>query len=126
MNREEKILEAIGYIDLINEQYFTHKKLKLGRYSEEWGKWSREMNIKLRKKEKENVLLSQVFGYWVIRSRQLDLHKRFPFTKRSMKKKLEKEAFALFSDIKERNALDLLNQVSIEDFLKKEFKNGTH
>ena len=56
MTKEEKIIEAIGYLEYIDGQFFVHKRERLSRYSEEWGTWSRKMNIELRQKEKENQL----------------------------------------------------------------------
>ncbi len=74
----------IEYIELIDEQYKEAKAKKLSRFSVEWGKWSRAMNLETRKriesgKDPDEIKLQYVFIYWTLRSRLLELHKKSVF-----------------------------------------------
>ena len=87
--------EVLKYVALIDDKYLEAKKQGLGRFSEFWGKWSREMNLETRQlvedKHPETALLNYVFVYWVNRSQLLDLHARHRMFKGSIKKRLARE-----------------------------------
>lgn len=64
-----------------------------------WGKWSREMNIRLRTDSRKvadtlgdkhplNHLLTWCFMYWINRSQLLELHYKHPMTKYRKKRQL--------------------------------------
>ena len=86
------------YVDLIKRNYATAREAGLSRLSVEWGTWSREMNLQIRKhieqeEHPEYVRLKYVFVLWVTVSQLLELYHRYPasFLKRGRKRKLEKE-----------------------------------
>ena len=70
--------ETITYLDKIDEAYFKGKISGLSRYSIEWGKFSREMNLEVRKKietgHPEKLLLKMIMPYWINRSVQLEIY----------------------------------------------------
>jgi len=94
--------EIRDLIDLIDKKYQEAKKVGLSRFSVEWGKWSREMNVELRRKmlrKKEGILFKYVFIYWTLKSRLLEVFFKSPsrMLKRGCKKRFQREA----DDIKE-------------------------
>ena len=119
---EEKIEEANWYLTLIDVMFLDHKKKRLSRYSIEWGKWSREMNLKLQVRMKENLLLKQVFGYWIIMSKLLESYYKTPAFKKAYKSRLIKDGRSLKKDIKEGNA----DVRAVNDLIAKEIASGTH
>lgn len=74
------------YIELIDRKYFEAKKNRISRFSVEWGKWSRAMNLELR-----TLSLRHVFLYWINRSQLLDLYYKSKIGNLGKKKRLEKE-----------------------------------
>jgi len=64
------------FIDLIDEK-FEDSIGHIRRTDVQWGIWSREMNLVIRKKmesgEGDKVKYGLVFGYWIIVSQLLDL-----------------------------------------------------
>ena len=108
------------YLKLIDDKYYEAKKKRISRMSVEWGKWSREMNVELRrkiesKKDPEELALKYVVIYWTIRSRMLELYFRSRFYGKNKIKKLSKEA----SDIKEITLTGKLKDISFEDAAKR-------
>ena len=94
--------EIRDLIDLIDKKYQEAKKAGFSRFSVEWGKWSREMNVELRRKmlrKKEGILFKYVFIYWTLKSRLLEIFFKSPskMLKRGCKRRLQKE----IDDIKE-------------------------
>jgi hypothetical protein len=85
--------EVKNYLTLIDGKY-EEMKGQVPRISKEWGVWSREMNLEIRKKIEEgnphSTKLKYVFNYWINRSQLLDLH----FKKRSMFGKAAKKRLA--------------------------------
>ena len=76
-----KLLEEYGiddFINLINHNFDRYVGSK-SRTSFEWGVWSREMNIEIKRRmdeplsDRDQVLLGLVFSYWVTVSQLLDL-----------------------------------------------------
>ncbi len=72
--------KPIEYIDFIDKKYKEAKAKKLSRFSIEWGKWSRAMNLETKKriesgKDPDEIKLQYVFIYWTLRSRLLEAHK---------------------------------------------------
>ena len=98
--------EALNYINKIDQNFYTHKKEKVSRYSTEWGTWSRKMNIELRENEKKNPLLVQVFSYWIIASKLLELYFKFSLFKQGGKNKLKNEMIQLRESIKKGEILN--------------------
>jgi len=70
--------EAIEYLDKIDDAYIKSKLHGLSRYSTEWGGFSREMNLEIRKKVESNhpekLLLKMILGYWFNRSVMLEIY----------------------------------------------------
>ena len=88
--------EAVIYKNLVTRKYREAKINRVSRYSVDWGMWSREMNLDIRKKieegHPESTGLKYVFVYWVILSQLLELHFEGKWWKGGAKRRLEKEA----------------------------------
>lgn len=97
MPKVEVTKEIQDLIALIDSKYIDAKADGLSRMSVEWGRWSREMNVELRKKD--DILSKYVFIYWTLKSRLLEVFFKSPskVLKVGLKKRLQKEA----KDIKE-------------------------
>ncbi|MFZ3046504.1 MAG: hypothetical protein WA151_11360 [Desulfatirhabdiaceae bacterium] len=64
--------EMVLYID---KQFGAAKLKRISRLSEEWGAWSREMNLVLRKRvECGDAVSKLIFSYWMAHSKLLELH----------------------------------------------------
>jgi len=76
-----------SYITEIDYAFNRSKKQRLSRFSVEWGKWSRDMNIRLRAETEEALReikdtesrikyeqLVDCFSYWIAKSKLLGLH----------------------------------------------------
>lgn len=111
-----------GYLDLIDKNYLAAKKNRTSRFSVEWGKWSREMNIKTREliesKDPQALELKYIFIYWTIKSQLLELYHKSKILKLGAKKKLEKEARILKRDIMSGELSDLTEKTMQERLLK--------
>jgi len=103
-------MTPIEYIKEINENYWPAFKAKLSRMDIVWGKWSRQMNIRLRaeiafaEQEGDNLLhqkLVDVFMFWQIRSQTLDLNHKNGILNKSKMKKKNKQAQKLFKFIRD-------------------------
>ena len=100
------------YIQEIDDYFYSAKRKKLSRLSDEWGKWSREMNLRLRKlieEENNEVSYKYVFIYWINRSQLLDAY--FKGKLKNMKKiaSLKREAKKLLKAVKLGNDPDSLD-----------------
>lgn len=84
------------YVDLIDKKYRAAKEEGISRFSVEWGRWSREMNVETRKKE--GVLFKYVFIYWTLKSQLLEVFYKSPskLLRQGKKRRLQEE----ISDIK--------------------------
>ena len=90
------------YLDLIDVKYLEARKLRLSRFSLEWGEWSVIMNMVLRRKTKgikdiETMKLHYVFIYWTLVSELLELYYKHRLLRNKQKKRIAEEA----NDIKE-------------------------
>ena len=108
MNKQE-------LLDYIDKKYRDAKSKRISRMSVEWGRWSREMNLGLRKrieskKDPEELALKYVIIYWTIRSQMLELHYKSRFFGRVKIQRLAKEA----ADIKEIILTGELKDISWE------------
>lgn len=83
-------------VDLIDGKYREAKKKGISRFSVEWGRWSREMNVELRKKD--GILFKYIFIYWTLKSQLLEVFFKSPskLVRLGKKRRLRKE----ISDIK--------------------------
>lgn len=92
--RIECMTTAKEFVELIDEKYQWAKMNKFSRMSVEWGKWSREMNLRLRKMIEDGVpdaiRLKYVMNYWTMKSQLLELHQK-KYSSGVKKKKLAKE-----------------------------------
>jgi hypothetical protein len=114
--------EAKEYIELIDQKYFEAKKNRISRFSVEWGKWSREMNLELRESTKaeapQSLLLRHVFIYWINRSQLLELYYKGRISSLGKKKRLEKEGAQLKKDILSGKLPKLTTETMKETLLK--------
>lgn len=94
--------EPKQFIDYIDEKYQIYKKKKVSRVSLDWGLWSRDMNVVLRKRceapsvtakdsELTRTRLKYVFAYWINRSQLIELHYRSKYLGGRAKKMLTKQ-----------------------------------
>jgi len=88
--------EIRDLVDPIDKKYTEAKEAKVSRFSVEWGKWSREMNVEMRKKD--GILFKYVFIYWTLKSQLLELFFKFPSN--SLKLGLKKRVWSEIEDIK--------------------------
>jgi len=84
------------YIKSIDSRYKDAVEKNLSRFSIEWGEWSRQMNLEIRKaiedQAPEAPLLKNVFIYWTVMSQLLELnYTGWSLIKYGKKKKLQKE-----------------------------------
>lgn len=114
--------EAKKYIELIDQKYLEAKKNHISRFSVEWGKWSREMNLKVHELTKaevpESLLLKHVFIYWINRSQLLELYHIGKISNLGKKKRLEKEGALLKKDILSGKLPKLTTETMKETLLK--------
>lgn len=110
-------------LDLIDTKYRLAKEKKFSRFSIEWGKWSRKMNLEIRRKlesggHPQEVLYRYIFIYWVNRSQLLELHFKFKH-KGSLKKQRAREGKRLKQIILSGDAPDALTN---DDMIRALFK----
>ena len=114
--------EAKEYIELINRKYFEAKKIRISRFSIEWGKWSREMNLELREsikaEEPQSLVLKHIFIYWINKSKLLELYHKSKIGNLGKKKRLEKEGAQLKKDILSGKLPKLTTETMKETLLK--------
>ena len=88
------------YLEKIHTEYNSARIGNLSRYSVEWGKWSREMNLEIKEhiknKHTEAEALKAVFTVWVCYSVILELNYKFASYR---KKKERREAIAVIKDL---------------------------
>jgi hypothetical protein len=90
------------YIRQIDDLYNELKPRRTSRVSVEWGKPSRQINILLREKlrdelisENEKIQWLYAFVYWTIKSQMLELHHKSKLFGATKKKRLAREAFKI-------------------------------
>jgi len=120
--------DILDYVDLIDRKFREAIERKLSRLSVEWGRWSREMNIELRKRIEQQpefpqlVLYKYVFIYWVTRSKLLEVFFKYPakLARMGLKKRLRKE----LSDIRKTILSGEMEDVSedLEELLMRSVK----
>lgn len=108
----------IDYLDIIDKNFTLAVKKGLSRFSVEWGHWSREMNIEIRKRvnsgDSETIPLKYVFVYWVIRSQILELKYRSKgFFSENKIKKRAREAKEISKSLREGSVLPDLSEEEI-------------
>jgi len=108
-------------VDLIDLKFSAGKQKGLSRFSTEWGLWSRQMNLYIQQKIKENgpkkVLFKYVMYYWTIKSQMLELNFRSKIGKLGKKNKLKNEAVGIKKTI--LNPPDKLQDISVDELAKK-------
>ena len=70
------MLSPEEFLEEIDLKYSNCKKRKISRLSDEWDKWSREFNLRLRNVIQDNnnpVAYKYVFIYWANRSQLLEI-----------------------------------------------------
>lgn len=86
-------------VDLIDQKFLAGKQKGLSRFSIEWGLWSRQMNLYIQEKIKENgpkvILFKYAMYYWTVKSQMLELHFRSKVGKLGKKNKLKNEAIQI-------------------------------
>ena len=93
------------YIELIDSKFQESKRDRISRYDLRWGKWSREMNLEIRKKIEtykdkfEITMLKSILPYWLVTSELLELHFKSKVSGLSKKKKLSKDRQNIRNDI---------------------------
>ena len=89
------MLSPEEFLEEIDIKYSNCKKRKISRLSDEWDKWSREFNLRLRNVIQDNnnpVAYKYVFIYWANRSQLLEMfHKKLSILKQKEIRKLGKE-----------------------------------
>ena len=121
MPKIEVSQEIKDLVALVDRKYDEAKKAKVSRFSVEWGKWSREMNVELRKKG--GILFKYVTIYWVLKSQMLELFFKYPsnLLKRGCKRRTLKEV----NDIREIILTgDVPEEMITEEELQKRILNS--
>jgi len=85
-------LEAMALI----EQAFKDGRGKISRFSVEWGTWSREMNLEIKRLQvlgnpAEVDILVRLYIYWVLASELLEMEFKWKFTHLGRKRRTKKE-----------------------------------
>ncbi len=114
------MMTAKQYVELIDNKYYEAKRARISRFSVEWGKWSRDTNLDIRKrieskKDPEDVLIKQVIIYWTIRSQLLELFHKSKVGSLGKKRKLGKEAGFIKKIILTGDCLSDINLENIAD-----------
>lgn len=94
------------YIQEIDDHFYAAKRKNLSRLSEEWGKWSTELNLGLRKiieTAGSEIGYRYAFYYWTNRSQLLEAHYRGKLKNHKKISSLKKEASKLLKIIKQGN-----------------------
>lgn len=97
MNVDFKLLDFNEILDEIDKRYFALKG-NCGRLDVRWGKFSRDMNVELRRRmsslgkyDSDRDRYMWLHAYWICCSQQLDWHMKKGSIARSKIKKLGKE-----------------------------------
>ena len=110
-------------VDLIDQKFTAGKQKALSRFSIEWGLWSRQMNLYIQEKIKENgsktktILFKYAMYYWVIKSQMLELNFRSKIGKLGKKNKLKNEAVGIKKII--LNPPGNLQDISVDELAMK-------
>lgn len=114
--------EASEYIELIDQKYLEAKMTKISRFSVEWGKWSREMNLEINEIVKSETpqasMLRLVFLYWINRSKLLELYHKSKIGGLGLKKRLGEEGRYLKKGILSGRLPKITNENMKETILK--------
>ncbi|MDX9789037.1 MAG: hypothetical protein RBT11_19840 [Desulfobacterales bacterium] len=103
-----ELFNAIMLLDEIDSRFNTAKAKGLSRLSPEWGKWSRAMNLVLRKHSQDGETLSaDIFSYWVIMSQVLELYCRS----------------SIFGGVRKKQKLKVANQLRLK--IMRAFREST-
>lgn len=98
-------------VDHIDANFLQGKISRISRYSVEWGKWSRAMNLEIRKRieahDTDSLALKYIFQYWLNRSQLLEVYHKSKFGKVTLKHRLAKNGSQLKSYIFDKNAPEL-------------------
>ena len=82
---------AQDYLYCIEEEYRLGKQKRLSRISVQWGKYSRGMNIAIRKlvetNHPETEQLQIIYSIWMMYSILLEFHYKYPANYRKKQKK---------------------------------------
>ena len=106
------------YIETIDSKFMEAKKKRISRYSPEWGIWSRDMNLEIRKSigscknDIEIAMLNSILPYWLVTSELLELHHKSKISGLSKKKRLSKQRREIKDDILGGNAI---SEISIKE-----------
>jgi len=106
------------YIESIDSKFMEAKKKRISRYSPEWGIWSRNMNLEIRKKiglstdRVETAMLNSILPYWLVASELLELHHKSRILGLNKKKRLSKQRRDIKDDILGGKAI---SEVSIKE-----------
>lgn len=101
-NLPEEIVKAMQtwtpseFVDLIDEKFLEHSKVRNSRYSLEWGMWSKQMNVVLRsridtKTDEWDTKLKLVVNYWFLVSEIVQFIHRSRYLKVGQRKKRQKD-----------------------------------
>jgi len=88
--------EVLDFLKEIEENFARAKENRVSRMDVTWGKWSRDLNLRMRARQNETEdptksLLVWLFMYWMNRSQLLELHFQHKLTKERAKKDLRVE-----------------------------------
>ena len=121
----ETLINVQEYIQLIDRKFFEAKKKRISRFDTEWGIWSRDMNLEIRKKvgkckdSGEIAMLNSILPYWLITSELVELHHKSRILGTSKKKKLARERRDIKDDILGGNAI---SEISIKELAARAFR----
>lgn len=85
--------EIADYVQEIDDNFVRAKQNRVSRMDITWGKWSRDLNLRMRARQNETgdptkSLLVWCFMYWINRSQLLELHFKHRLTKERAKRSL--------------------------------------
>ena len=94
-------------LNVIDEKYEWAAKQRLGRLSDEWGIWSRQMNLIVKEKQslaetsEEKAVFGLLFSYWVTVSALLELRHKHRFPAEDVLTKTIRTRFRIRKEIEE-------------------------
>jgi len=85
--------EIADFLHEIEQNYFFARSKRISRMDIEWGKWSRDINLRMRERQSQSEdpvksLLIWLFMYWINRSELLELHFKYPITEEEKKEEV--------------------------------------
>jgi len=127
--KKEISTDILNYIELIDSKTQEALTNNVGRFSQDWGIWSRDMNVEIRKKiesgdHPQRPLLKQILPYWLNRSALIELkHQNENNAKSRLKiKALEKEGHRLRRNILQGKIAGI--KLSAIDIIRSHLKGG--